>query len=501
MEDLFAALGNFGNPEIWYLILAGCMVGYVVGVLPGISTTAALALLTPVGLFLDSDVAFYFYASVMGAGSAGGAATAILLRIPGEPANIMSTFDGYQMTRHGRGVEALTIAALASALGAYVGVLALIAVFPVAREVVLLFGPGEKFWLVTFGLVAVPFLAGSDWMKGLVSACLGVLLSFIGRSIVTGEDRFTFGTVYLADGLEVAVFLGIGIFALTEVIEMIRNPIGQAARNPDKIRLGQIWIGAIYVLRRPLAVIRGSLIGVTAGVIPGLAGVTAAFTSYATERALSKTPEKFGSGMPEGVLAPEASNNANQGGDLIPTLFLGIPGSLEMAMLLGILMLYGIQPGPQLISQRPDMVWAIVLGLLASNTIVSTLGLLASFPLARLTLLKPYYVSFFVFATCMIGAYLLRGNLWDLMLALSGGVFGYWFRRLGYQMLPLALGFVLAPLFEQSYYQSLQIGYLTYSVFLESPLSAALATLCLLAVLGGPRLQRRLARGVTQMAR
>jgi len=490
------SLDAFLNPEVILLIVAGSVVGYVFGVLPGLDGLIAMALFAPVGMYLKSGVAFYFFAAMLGAATFAGSVPAILFNIPGTPFSFVTTFDGFEMSRQGRAMEALAISAVASALGAFISVGFLILALPVAAEIVILFGPAEKFWLVLWAFVCIPFLSGKDWLKGLVSVTLGLVLSFVGRSVVTGEFRYTFGTNYLVSGLGIIPFLAIGIFAVRVILEMMSSPGQPIAVGSVKLDKSQIWVGTSYVLRQPLALFRGSFIGTLIGAIPGLGPVTASFLSYLAARGASKTPEKFGKGNPAGVLAPESANNAVQGGAGITSLILGIPGSLDWAILLGIMVMYGMTPGPDLITEYPDVVLGVIGGIVASNAIASSLGLVAGVQLARLTGIKPLYFTPVIFVTCMTGAYMIHNVIWDCMIALIGGLFGYFIHKQNYELLPFTMGFILGPFIEVNFYQAFQVGLETYSIFFDSAVSIVLILLCVAVVAVGPWLRRRVMREV-----
>jgi putative tricarboxylic transport membrane protein len=491
-------LDAFLNPEVWMLIGAGSLVGYVFGILPGLDGLIALALFAPVGLYLKAEVAFYFFAAMLGAATFAGSVPAILFSIPGTPFSLVTTFDGFPMSRQGRAMEALTISAVASALGAFISVGFLMLSLPVAKQIVMLFGPAEKFWLVLWAFVIVPFLGGADWLKGLIAVTLGVVLASVGRSVVTGQFRYTFGTTYLGGGLGLIPFLAIGVFAISVILRMMSHPQQAIALSSAKLERSQIWVGILYVLRRPVALFRGSLIGTVVGAIPGLGGVTASFLGYLAARASSKTPEKFGKGFPDGVLAPESANNAVQGGAAITSLLLGIPGSLEWAVVLGIMVMYGIMPGPTLLTEYPDVVWGIIWGIFISNAIASSIGLLAGAQLARLTAIKPLYIIPIVFVTCMIGAYLINNSVWDCMIALVGGLLGYCIHKMNYEHLPFAMGFILGPYIERNFYMGFQAGYHRFSGFFDSTVSIILILCCVFVVVTGPRLRRRLMREVSK---
>jgi len=476
------------------LILIGSAVGYVFGILPGLDGVTGLALFAPLGLYLKSEIAFYFYASMLGAVTFAGSVPAILFNIPGEPLSFVTTLDGYPMSQQGRGMEALSISAVATALGAFISVVVLILCLPVAQDIVMLFGPAEKFWLVVWAFVAIPFLSGQDWLKGLVSVAFGLVLSFVGRSVVTGEFRYTFGTHYLGSGVGIIPFLAIGVFAVRVILGLLSTPHQPISVGSVKVDMRQIWKGAIYVLKKPIALLRASFIGTIIGVIPGIGPITATFFAYMAARGCSKTPERFGKGEPEGVLAPEAANNAEQGGAAITTLLLGIPGNLDWAILLGIMIMYGITPGPDLVREHPNVVLGIIAGTVAGNALGSTIGLFLGTQLARLTGLKPLYVIPFVFVSCMVGAYMINNVLWDCAIAIVGGLCGYFLEKLDYQLLPFTLGFVMGPPIEINFYQTLQIGLGNYGVFFNSVTSLVLLFLCVASIALGPRLRVRISK-------
>jgi putative tricarboxylic transport membrane protein len=488
------SLEAFLSPDVWILILIGSAVGYSFGILPGLDGVTGLALFAPLGLYLKSEIAFYFYASMLGAVTFAGSVPAILFNIPGEPLSFVTTLDGYPMSRQGRGMEALSISAVATALGAFISVAILILCLPVAQDIVMLFGPAEKFWLVVWAFVAIPFLSGRDWLKGLVSVAFGLVLSFVGRSVVTGEFRYTFGTHFLGSGVGIIPFLAIGVFAVRVILGLLSTPHQPISVGSVKVDTRQIWKGALYVLKKPIALLRASFIGTIIGVIPGIGPITATFFAYMAARSCSKTPERFGKGEPEGVLAPEAANNAEQGGAAITTLLLGIPGNLDWAILLGIMIMYGITPGPDLISEHPNVVLGIIVGTVAGNALGSTIGLFFGTQLARLTGLKPLYVIPFVFVSCMVGAYMINNALWDCAIAIVGGLCGYFLEKLDYQLLPFTLGFVMGPPIEINFYQTLQIGLGNYGVFFNSVTSFILLFLCIASIALGPRLRLRVSK-------
>jgi putative tricarboxylic transport membrane protein len=278
------------------------------------------------------------------------------------------------------------------------------------------------------------------------------------------------------------------------VLDMMCTPQQAISSHAVKIDFRQIWQGFFYVLRRPMALLRNSSIGVFIGFLPGLGGVTASFLSYAVEKGVSKNPGQFGKGFPGGVLAPEAANNAVQGGDALTSLLLGIPGSAEWAVLLGILTMYGFTPGPTLITEHPGVLLGVVWGLVASNFLASFVGLFAGTQLARMTTIKIFYITAVVVVTSMVGAYLIENSIWDCLIALIGGLFGYSIHKLRYGTMPFVLGFILGPLIEKMFYQTWQIGYGTPSAFFNSKVSITVIVFIVALLITGPWLRRRLVR-------
>jgi putative tricarboxylic transport membrane protein len=483
------SLEAFMRPEVWALITAGSIIGYIFGVLPGLDGVVGLALFAPLGLYMKSDLTFYFYAALLGAVTFAGSVPAILFNIPGEPLSFVTTLDGHPMSRQGRGMEALAISAVATAMGAFISVAVLILCLPLAQDIVMLFGPAEKFWLVVWAFVAIPFLSGKDWLKGLLSVTFGLALAFMGRSVVTGEFRYTLGVHYLSSGLGIIPFLAIGVFAVRVIFDLLSSPQQPISMGSVKLDMHQVWKGALYVFKKPISLLRSAFIGTVIGVIPGIGPVTATFFAYMTARSCSKNPQNFGKGEPEGVLAPEAANNAEQGGAAITTLLLGIPGNLDWAILLGIMIMYGITPGPELIKDHPNVVLGIIGGTVAGNLLSSIIGLFVGTQLARLTGIKPLYIIPIILVSCMVGSFMINNMIWDCAIAILGGLCGYFLEKLGYELLPFTLGFVMAPPVEVNFYQTLQIGLGSYGGFFDSVTSISLIVICIVSIVLGPRLR------------
>lgn len=479
-EQVGIALSALWDPvTIGYLFL-GSAAGLLFGILPGLGGTTAIAILLPLTYGLNPIVAMFFLAAVMGAVPFGGSVSAILLNTPGTPQNAATCFDGHPMAQQGQANKAIGISATASGLGGFFGLFVILLLLPLVRKVVLLFGPPEFFLLVLFGLTTVAIAAKGDFLKGLMASCIGILLSLIGFSPIFGVLRFTFGSDHLWDGIPLIPFL-IGIFAISELIKYAVSG-GTIASKPVSGG-GSVLDGIKEVFRHPVCFFRSSIIGTVIGIVPGVGGVAANFIAYIVAKERSKQPETFGHGNPEGLLAAEAANNAKDGGSLLPTVGFGIPGSAEMAVLLGAFILHGLEPGPLLIKEHPDIVLALVVGLVISNIIASGFGLLSGNLLAMTTRINVQYIIPVVLALCFVGSYALRENIWDVVLAFIFGIFGYGLRRYEFSSICVVIGFILGIMAERSFHQSLMVSLGSYSVFWSSTTSLVLIFLLAAAVL------------------
>lgn len=471
LEAISMALSAVFTPVGVVVIILGTIAGLIFGVLPGLGGIVAVAVLMPFTFGMEPMVAMLFLAAVMGAVPFGGSIPAILINTPGTAPNAATCFDGYPMARRGESKRALGISAVASGLGAIFGLVILVAFFPVVRQLVLAFGPPEFFMLVLIGLATVALAAKGNLLKGLVAGGTGVLLSLIGYSSVFGILRFTGKSEYLWDGIELVPFV-VGIFALSEVINYTLR--GGKITAMATSTAGSVWQGAKDVFRHKLTFLRSSAIGTGIGIIPGVGGTAANFISYVVAKTSSRTPEIFGTGTPEGVIASESSNNAKDGGALLPTVGFGIPGSGEMAVLLGAFILHGLQPGPMLVREHPEIVFALLLGILLSNILASSFGLLMANQLARVSMLDVRFIAPIVTVLCFVGAYAIRGNIWDVLMALGCGIFGYAMLKSGFPIVCLVIGFVLGVLAERAFHQSLMMSYGSYMIFFSRPASLLL---------------------------
>ncbi len=368
LESTIASLQILFTPGGVLFLSLGVVVGLVFGVMPGLGGTTAIALLMPLTFTMEPNHAMALVGGIMGAVSAGGSISAILINTPGTAPNAATCFDGYPLAQQGKAGLAIGAAQAASVIGGFIGIFTLIAIIPIAKQIVLLFGPPEYFMLAMMGLAAIAVSTGGQFLRGLIAGVIGLMLAFVGYDAVGGGVRFTLGSDYLWDGVPLVPALT-GLFAISEMIALSVTG-GTIASDASKIRITQVWDGVWAVFRHWKVMLQGSAIGTVVGAIPGLGGTVAAFLSYTAAMQISKNPETFGKGNIEGVIGPEAANNSKDGGALIPTLAFGIPGSAEMAVFLGVLILHGIEPGPMLLIKHEGVMFSLILALLGLNAVL-----------------------------------------------------------------------------------------------------------------------------------
>src|SRR3990172_4782373 len=482
MEVLSGVLYGFSvalQPLNLLYCFFGVLIGTLVGVLPGLGPASAIALLLPTTFHVSPVAATIMLAGIYYGAMYGGSTTSILVNIPGEAASVVTCLDGYKMARQGRAGPALGIAAFASFIAGTLSIVALTFLSPVLANLALRFGPPEYFSLIVLGLTILAYLAGGSMVKALMMAALGIILSSIGMDIISGSYRFTYGFLVLSDGLGLIPVV-MGFFGLAEVFSNLEEKLGREILE-QKIKgllpTCQDWKDAWG------AITRGSLLGFFLGILPGGGAIIASFTSYAVEKKLSKHPEKFGSGVIEGVAGPEAANNAAAGGAFIPLLTLGIPPNVVMALLLGAFIVHGVQPGPLMMGQNPGLFWGIVASMYIGNVLLLILNL----PLIGMwvQVLKVPYKLLFPLITlfCVIGAYSVSGAIFDIYIMIGVGVLGYSMRKFGYEPAPLVLAFVLGPMMENNLRKSLILSQGDFTVFVTRPISLTCLALALLLLL------------------
>jgi putative tricarboxylic transport membrane protein len=453
--------------------LIGVTVGTVVGILPGIGTTAAVSILLPLTFRMDPTSGIIMLAGIYYGTKYGGSTTSILVNTPGESSSVVTCIDGYQMALQGRAGAALGIAAIASFVAGTLGLLGLILLGPLLTRVALSFGPPEYFALMTMGLTTVAYLAGRSMTKALLTTSLGLLLSTVGFDIFTGKLRFAYGQGELSDGISF-ITVATGLFAVGEVLTNVGRSAAQTKMFQVSSRLRDLLPSWRDLRDCRWSFIRGTVIGFIVGVLPGAGSSISSFLSYALEKRYSSHPERFGKGAVEGVAGPEGANNADTAGAMVPMLSLGLPGSGGTAVLLGALILYGIQPGPLLFQQQPKLVWGLIASMYVGNVMLLILNL-PLVPLFASMLRLPYRFLYpLILGFCFVGVYSVRQSSADLWLLSFFGLLGYLFRIYDYPAAPMVLGLVLGPLIERALRQSMVLSQGDPMIFLTRPISAAL---------------------------
>jgi putative tricarboxylic transport membrane protein len=478
-SNLLMALTVAFQPNNLFFCFLGVLIGTLVGVLPGLGPVATISLLLPSTFQITPVAGLIMLAGIYYGAMYGGSTTSILVNIPGEAASVVTCLDGYQMARKGRAGPALGISAFGSFIAGTVAVIAFMLIAPPLANMALKFGPPEYFALMFLGLTVLTYLASGSMVKALMMASVGIFLGTIGTDIISGLERFTYRSYTLMDGLGLVPVI-MGLFGISEVLLNIDE---QAARRDIyETKISHLlpnredWRNSFF------PILRGSLIGFLLGILPGGGAVIASFGAYAIEKRISDHPEKFGTGVIEGVASPESANNAASQGAFIPLLTLGIPANVVMAILLGALLIHGIKPGPLLMKQNPDVFWGVIGSMYLGNVMLLILNL----PLIGLwvKILKiPYPILFpLILLFCLIGCYSLNNNVVEIMIMILFGVVGFLMKKFGYEGAPLILAFVLSPLMENALRQSLIMSRGSFSIFFTRPIALAffLAALFLL---------------------
>ncbi|MBW1695714.1 MAG: tripartite tricarboxylate transporter permease [Deltaproteobacteria bacterium] len=461
-------------------ITLGVLVGITVGALPGLTATMSVAIITPVTFSLPPEIGIALLLGVFVGGIYGGSISAILLRTPGTPAAIATVFDGYPMTQQGRAGEALYMALFASVSGGIISAIILITIAPQLAKIALKFGPAEYFGLTVFGISIIASVSGGRVVKGLIPGVIGILLSTVGMDAFTGVPRFTFGSTEMLAGLNLIPVL-IGVFATSEVFYQVQRADEKQMAFKGEIK--KIYIGIRKMRSYALTIIRSGLIGTFIGIVPGTGGGIAAFISYSEAKRTSKKPEKFGTGILEGVAAAESANNATTGGALVPMLTLGIPGDPVTAVLIGAFMIQGLQPGPLLFQQFGRTVFALFAGLLISNVILFILGMIGLRLFTKVANLPVQVLAPIILLLCFVGSYSVANSMVDVGAMLVMGVIGYFMRKYEFPGAPLVIGMILGPMVEKSLRQALTSSYGSWMIFLKSPICVVFLCLTLSSIL------------------
>ena len=483
LQNLATGFATALSPDVLVYAFAGCIVGTLVGVLPGVGPLAGISLLLPVTFGLNATSAIVLLAGIYYGAMYGGSTTSILMRIPGEAASVMTCVDGYAMTQKGRAGAALAIAAVGSFVAGTLSIVALMLLAPPLAEFALRFGPPEQFALLTLGLLVLAYMTSGPITRSLTMAALGLLLGMVGMDTMTGLFRFDYGLSELGDGIGI-VPVAVGLFGISEILLSAGRATEVEIRAP---RLRELLPNRQEWQRSAGPIGRGTLLGFLIGIIPGPGHIISSFVSYSVERRLSRHPERFGQGAVEGVAGPESANNSATSGALVPMLALGLPSGAVPAIMLAAMMIHGIAPGPLLIQEQPALFWGVIASMYVGNAVLLILNL----PMVGLfvnVLRVPYcylYPSLLAFAT--LGVYAVNNSVVDVWIMAGAGVVGYVLRKLDYEIAPIILGLVLAPMLELNFRQALAMSAGSYDIFFTRPIAATMLLLALTLLLLGMR--------------
>ncbi len=484
MDTLQHILNGFAvclQPVNLMYTFIGVFFGTIVGVLPGIGPSASIALLIPITYGMDPTSALIMLAGIYYGAKYGGSTTAILINTPGESASVMTAIDGYQMARKGRAGAALAISAVGSFIAGTLGVVGLTLFAVPLTSMALKFGPAEYFALMLFAMTAVSSLAGKSPAKAAISTILGLMIATIGIDLQSGQPRYTAGIPELQDGVGFVIAV-VGLFALAEVFSSMEEMIKGVRPRMIKLR-GRLWFTREEWNRSVMPILRGGVIGFVIGVLPGAGGTIASIMSYVWEKRLSKHPEQFGQGAIEGVAGPESANNSDTAGALVPLLTLGIPGGGATAVMLGAFIMYGIQPGPLLFQNRPDLVWGLVDSMYIGNIMLLILNLPLIGLFVRLLYIPGGILMPLILAISTIGIYAINGNPVELYMLLLFGITGYVFRKIDIPVAPMVLALVLGDMMEQSFRQAMTISGGNPKILIGSTISIVLVALSVVSAL------------------
>jgi putative tricarboxylic transport membrane protein len=490
LGSLAEGFGTALQPQYLLFAAIGVTLGTLIGVLPGIGPALTVALLLPVTYSLDPIGAFIMFAGIYYGGMYGGSTTSILLNTPGESASIVTTLEGFQMAKRGRGGPALATAAIGSFVAGTISTIAITLFAPVVANVALAFQPADYFALMVLAFVSVSALVGRSLLRGATSLFVGLFIGTIGIDVLTGQSRLTFGVTELLDGLNI-VIVAVGLFAVGEALSVASRM--RAERDEVLAVKGRVWMSRDDFRRSWPAWLRGTFIGFPLGALPAGGAEIPTFLSYNVEKRLSKHRDEFGTGAIEGVAGPEAANNAAFSGVLVPLLTLGIPTSATAAVMLAAFQVYDLQPGPLLFAKAPELVWALIASLYIGNVML----LLLNLPLIRvwvkiLEIPRPIlYAGILAFAT--LGVYSAANSVLDVLIMYGIGVMGLFARRLDFPVGPIVLGVILGPLLEAQFRRAMSIAQGDLSIFVTRPLSAVILAFAVSAVVV-PYLPRIVAR-------
>lgn len=494
MENIFLGIGqgllSLSDPMLLLLIFAGTVFGVVIGALPGLTSTMGVALLVPVTFGMSPEMGLALLGAIYCSSTYSGAISAILINIPGTPANCCTLFDGYPMTQKGESGRAIALATSASALGGFISIFALLFLAPPLAEFALKFGAQEYFLLALFGVSVIASLSEKNMLKGLLAGVVGLFLSIIGMHPLTGDVRFAGGIPELYSGLPIVIAL-IGLYSIPEVISSLSSSNGtpKQANGVDRGVISQM----LELFQHKILALKATIIGVIVGIIPGAGSSIASFVAYDNAKKSSKTPELFGTGSPEGIIASEAANNAVIGGSLIPTLTLGIPGNAVSAVLLGGLMVHGLKPGPALFIDNPAIVYSFIMSLFVSNLVFIPVGLFIARYGVKLIETPASILAPLVLGLAVMGSYAINMSVVEVGLMLAIGLLGYIMKEFDVPREPMVLGLVLGSMAEGELARAFSLVHGSFPMLIKgmftSPLSLIIISLTALSLWQGIRKQ------------
>lgn len=476
-----AAIASVSPMNLGFCFL-GTMIGIIIGALPGFTSTMGVALFIPFSYSMHPATGMIFLVSIYCASTYGGSISAILINTPGTPAAVITTIDGYEMTKNGEGGRALAMAVFSSLVGGIISALALLLIAPPLARLVILFGPVEVFYLSLFGLSVIVGFSKGSLTKGLISGVAGLLLATVGVDTISGVYRYTFDNVSLFEGIPIVPMV-IGLFSTSQVFTLgeqkrttIVHDISTFSDSsmPRMSDIKENWFNML----------RSSVIGTIVGIIPAAGMSIACAIAYNEAKRASKNPEKFGHGSIEGVIASESANNGVTGGSLVPLLTLGIPGNTVSAIFLGGLLIHGLRPGLQLFTKYADISYTLLFGLFVANIMMFVVGLFAAKKVAGITKVSTDMLAPIIMILCVVGSYAIRNNLFDVGVMLAFGFVGYFMKRWGYSTPSMILGVILGPMAEGEFRRALMLSKGEWSFFWRSPVSIILLILIIVTLLG-----------------
>lgn len=485
MGDLLNGLINIMQVDILVVLILGVLGGIAIGSLPGLTATMGVALMLPVTFGMDPVVGILLLIGIYFGSVYGGSLTAILINTPGTPASAATALDGYAMTQKGFAHKALTVSTISSTIGGIISVIVLILVAPQLAEFALRFSAPETFALAVFGIAIISSIAGKSLVKGLIAGLIGLLIATIGLDPIGGFPRFTFGNMNLTGGVSFIPVM-IGLFAAAEAFRTMEELFSKQNLkvSVEKIKLKWVEFKSIII-----TILRSAGIGTFIGMIPGAGGDITAFVAYNEARRFSKNKDEFGEGSIKGVAAPEAANNSVTGGAMIPLLTLGIPGDAVTAVLLGALMVQGLQPGPMLFENNGPLVYSLFVGMLLANVLLLIFGLFGIRLFTKILLIPKAILSPIILVLCVVGSYSLGNSYYDVIVMIVSGIVGYFMIRNGFPAPPLILGLILGPIMESNFRRSIVMSQGDLSIFYTRPITVVLLTVAV-ATLFSPLLSK-----------